>query len=235
MRQKPTFDLPADVRPAQYYPRQPREEQAARYREARGLGERMLREGKVAAFIVAGGQGTRLGWDAPKGTFPATPVRKASLFQAFAEFIRKAQDKYGSVIPWYIMTSPANDAATRAFFEEHRYFGLQPRNVMLFPQAMMPAIDCPPPKIDAGIFCEPPMSIATAMVSPSARPRPSIVAPMVPVRALGSTTSRIISQRVEPSAYAPKISASGVLSMTSRVTDVMIGRIMIASTTLAAK
>ncbi len=138
---KPRLDLPATIEPAPWYPHAPTGELEAKYAEARALGEKLLRDGKVAAFTVAGGQGTRLGWDGPKGTFPATPIRQAPLFQVFAEFIVKAQRKYGSTIPWYIMTSPVNDAPTRAFLAQRGYFGLNPKHVMIFPQAMMPAMD----------------------------------------------------------------------------------------------
>lgn len=141
VKNKPKFELPQNLQPATVYARTPKPADQAKYAEARQLGERLLREGKVAAFCVAGGQGTRLGWDAPKGTFPATPIRQASLFQVFAEYVQKAQQKYGSTIPFYIMTSPANHGPTVAFWKEHNYFGLDPKNVLHFPQAMMPAID----------------------------------------------------------------------------------------------
>jgi len=108
---------------------------------ARRRGERLLREGKVAALVVAGGQGTRLGFDGPKGSFPIAPVSGKSLFQIHAERILAAQRRYQSVMPWYIMTSEATDAPTRRFFEEHSYFGLAPRDVMFFRQGMMPALD----------------------------------------------------------------------------------------------
>ncbi len=141
VKNKPMVALPEKIDPAPWYPHQPTPELRDKYREARALGERLIRENKVAAFTVAGGQGTRLGWDAPKGTFPATPVRKASLFQCMAEYIIKTQRKYNAIVPWYIMTSPINDGPTRAFFEENNYFGLDPKNVMFFTQEMMPAMD----------------------------------------------------------------------------------------------
>jgi UDP-N-acetylglucosamine/UDP-N-acetylgalactosamine diphosphorylase len=100
-----------------------------------------LREGKVAAFTVAGGQGSRLGWDGPKGTFPATPIRKLPLFGCFAEYIQNIEQRYATTVPWYIMTSAANDGQTRAAFEENDYFGLDPNQIMFFQQGMMPAID----------------------------------------------------------------------------------------------
>ena len=91
---------------------------------ARAAGEAALRAGRVAAFTVAGGQGTRLGYDGPKGTFPVTPVRGRSLFQVFAEKILAAGRRHGRPLHWFIMTSHQNHAATEAFFAEHRHFGL---------------------------------------------------------------------------------------------------------------
>ena len=105
------------------------------------VGEQALREGKVAAFLVAGGQGTRLGFNAPKGTFPISPVKKKTLFQLHAEKIRAMSAKYGHAIPWYIMTSQTNHQATVSFFKENKYFGLDKRNIMFFSQDMLPAID----------------------------------------------------------------------------------------------
>ena len=137
---EPDVDLPEDVKPAPYYPREPGSDQEETYREARALGEKLIREGKVAAFMVAGGQGTRLGWDGPKGTYPATPVEGKTLFQVFAEQLRKTGQKYGVTPPWYLMTSDLNDADTRAFFEDNDFFGLDKKDVMFFKQGTMPSI-----------------------------------------------------------------------------------------------
>ncbi|MEM6855049.1 MAG: UDPGP type 1 family protein [Planctomycetota bacterium] len=141
VKQKPEFVLSDDIQPAPWYPYTPTADLEAKYAEARTLGEKLLGEGKIAAFTVAGGQGTRLGWDGPKGTFPATPIRGTTLFACFAEYLHKVEAKYGRAVPWYVMTSPINDAPTRAFFAENDYFGLDSGNIMIFPQAMMPAID----------------------------------------------------------------------------------------------
>ena len=141
VKKKPAFEMPDNLEPAPWFPHEPTAAQSGRYAEARTHGETLIAEGKVAAFTVAGGQGTRLGWDGPKGTFPATPIRGLTLFACFAEYLKKAEEKYGAPVPWYVMTSPINDAATRAFFEEEDYFGLNRDDVMIFPQAMMPAID----------------------------------------------------------------------------------------------
>jgi len=108
---------------------------------ARERGEQALRAGKVAAFTVAGGQGTRLGYDGPKGTYPVTPVTGKTLFQVFAEKILAATRRYGVEIPWFIMTSHANHEATEKAFREAGYFGLKPESVFLFRQGRMPAVD----------------------------------------------------------------------------------------------
>lgn len=108
-------------------------------RRAIARGEELLRAGKVAALTVAGGQGTRLGYDGPKGCFRISPVRRKPLFQLFAEQIAAAGRRAGRDVRWYLMTSPGNDAATQAFFREHSFFGLRPEQVVFFQQGVMPA------------------------------------------------------------------------------------------------
>jgi UDP-N-acetylglucosamine/UDP-N-acetylgalactosamine diphosphorylase len=108
---------------------------------ARDHGETLLREGKVAPLVVAGGQGTRLGFQGPKGAFPIGPVSSKCLFAFFAERILAAQKRYGPTAPWLVMTSPANDEETRKFFEANGFFGLPPQQVHFFVQGTMPAVD----------------------------------------------------------------------------------------------
>ncbi|MFO0814934.1 MAG: UDPGP type 1 family protein [Gemmatales bacterium] len=108
---------------------------------ARERGEAALRKNTVAVILVAGGQGTRLGHDAPKGTYPIGPVTQRSLFQIHAEKVLALQRKYQCRLPLLIMTSEENDAATRDFFAQHRYFGLSPASVTFFTQGMLPALD----------------------------------------------------------------------------------------------
>ncbi len=107
---------------------------------AKVAGEDALRAGRVAAFTVAGGQGTRLGYEGPKGTFPVTPLQQKTLFQVFAEKIRAAGLRYGRPLHWFIMTSHANHEATEAFFVEHGFFGLERERVHFFRQGRMPAV-----------------------------------------------------------------------------------------------
>ncbi len=106
---------------------------------ARKIGEELLREDKVAVFMVAGGQGSRLGFDGPKGCFSITPVKGKSLFQLHSEKLFALGKKYGKRFPLYIMTSEDNHNETKSFFTENDFFGLN--EVHLFKQDMMPAMD----------------------------------------------------------------------------------------------
>ena len=130
-----------DLQPAPYVSHPKNGGEATLWKEAIALGEDALRSGRVAAFTVAGGQGTRLGYDGPKGTFPVAPVSGNTLFQIFAHKLRAAEIRYKTSIPWYIMTSAINHDATVAAFEEADYFGLQEEQVMFFAQGRMPAVD----------------------------------------------------------------------------------------------
>lgn len=140
--QNPEISLPENLEPAPYYSSHPHtKEQQHYYRKAAKTGQKQLKEGRVAAFTVAGGQGTRLGFEGPKGTYPIAPLTGKSLFQLFAELLDGVQKKYKTVIPWYIMTSPANHEDTIGFFEQHDFFGLQREKVSFIQQGTMPALD----------------------------------------------------------------------------------------------
>ncbi len=139
---KPEFELPQRIEPPVWYPRDPgnprRPYDAGRFRAA---GEDLVRQGRVSAFCVAGGQGTRLGWDGPKGTYPATPITRKPLFQVFAEQLFAAGRRWGRSIPLYVMTSPLNHEPTVEFFAQREYFGLPREDVMFFQQGVMPSFD----------------------------------------------------------------------------------------------
>lgn len=144
---------PASIAPAKYYSLDGDWDRAG----FQAKGEELIRGSKVACFTVAGGQGSRLGYDGPKGCYPTSCVSEKPLFQIFAEGIRRSQEKYVAVIPWYIMTSPLNHEATQAFFAEHNFFGLESGNVMFFEQGVMPSLDAQ----SGQILMADPMRLAT--------------------------------------------------------------------------
>ena len=114
------------------------EEEKSRFEEA---GIAALKAGKVAAVLLAGGQGTRLGSPAPKGTFDIGVTRPLYIFE---QLIRNLQDSCracGETVPLLIMTSEKNDGETRAFFEERDYFGYPADKIRFFVQDMAPSVD----------------------------------------------------------------------------------------------
>ncbi len=131
----------AEMSVPQAFPAQPTVEFEPTYARGRELGEQLLRDNRVGAMVVAGGQGTRLGFDGPKGAYPIGPVSGKCLFQLFAESILATNRRYQCRVPWYVMTSTTNHEATMAFFESAEYFGLAAEDVVFFKQGMMPAAD----------------------------------------------------------------------------------------------
>lgn len=134
-------DLPKKFGPAEFYPSQPTAANVERYAKARKLGSELISGGKVAAFVVAGGQGTRLGFDGPKGNYPISPIKNKTLFEIFAETIQAASEKYETELNWYIMTSPLNYDATVQIFEGNDYYGLGKSRVFIFQQGTLPNFD----------------------------------------------------------------------------------------------
>jgi UDP-N-acetylglucosamine/UDP-N-acetylgalactosamine diphosphorylase len=114
---------------------------AAQWTAAFDAGSAAIQAGRVAAFTVAGGQGTRLGYDGPKGTYPVSPVSSKTLFQVFAEKIARSGERFGVTIPWFILTSEINNDATVAAFEAADYFGLKKDSVHFIVQGLVPAVD----------------------------------------------------------------------------------------------
>lgn len=110
------------------------------WRQAKSHGEAQLRDGRVGAILVAGGQGARLGFDKPKGIFPIGPLSQRSLFQVFCEQLLARGRQAGAVIPYFVMTSDATHDDTVAFFEQNHFFGLKSRDVYFFRQGKLPAV-----------------------------------------------------------------------------------------------
>ena len=112
------------------------------YKYYDNIGKKAIREGKLAAVTMAGGQGTRLGHDGPKGTFDIGLDSHKSLFELLCDSLKEEGKKYGVIIPWFIMTSRENNKATIEFFEKHKYFGYQKdKNLFFFIQGELPMMD----------------------------------------------------------------------------------------------
>jgi UDP-N-acetylglucosamine/UDP-N-acetylgalactosamine diphosphorylase len=134
--------LPDHFDPAPSYTPVPSDKrQQEWYAAARDLGGKLISQGKVAAFVVAGGQGTRLGFDGPKGDFPVSPLKNKTLFRIFAETISAVSNRYRASPAWYVMTSPLNYGATCDIFRRENYYGLNPKNVLIFQQGTLPNFD----------------------------------------------------------------------------------------------
>jgi UDP-N-acetylglucosamine/UDP-N-acetylgalactosamine diphosphorylase len=132
--------------------------ESASARETREIGEGLIRSSKTAFLTVAGGQGSRLGYDGPKGMFPISPIRRLTLFALFAERLLAARRWYGVEMPWLVMTSPHNLASTEEYFRNEGWFGLGEGSVSFFEQGMVPAL-APDGSLliglDGGLFLNP--------------------------------------------------------------------------------
>lgn len=121
------------------------------------IGKDSIINGKYAVVTLAGGQGTRLGYKGPKGTFELDIKPKKSLFEILCDNLKTTREKYNVTIPWYIMTSIYNDEATKKFFEEKNYFGYPKDMVYFFKQGELPLID-----ISGNLILEEPYKIKEA-------------------------------------------------------------------------
>ena len=116
-------------------------ERERRAPELRKAGERAYRDGRVAALVVAGGPGTRLGFDGPKGCFPLAPHSRKPIYRLHAEKVLSLSRRVGREVPLLVMTSPATDEATREFFAANRDFGLAEGQTRVFVQGTVPSLD----------------------------------------------------------------------------------------------
>ncbi len=105
------------------------------------LGKNIICNNQYAVVTMSGGQGTRLGYDGPKGTFKID-IRPESkyLFEILADRLKEANKKYNVTIPWYIMTSTENNDDIVEFFKLHKYFGYPKESIMFFEQGNLPLI-----------------------------------------------------------------------------------------------
>lgn len=113
----------------------------AKKEEFESCGIDAIKNCKVGAILLAGGQGTRLGFDKAKGMYNIGVNKELYIFEQLVANLMKVTEKAGAWVPFYIMTSDKNDSQTRAFFEEHNYFGYNKDYVKFFVQEMVPAVD----------------------------------------------------------------------------------------------
>lgn len=111
------------------------------YEKYYNIGSKIIKDGKYAVVTMAGGQGTRLGYVAPKGTFKIGGGVDKSLFEALSDTIKDAKNKFDTTIPWYIMTSRENNDATEKFFEKNDFFGLPYEDIKFFKQGELPMLN----------------------------------------------------------------------------------------------
>jgi UDP-N-acetylglucosamine/UDP-N-acetylgalactosamine diphosphorylase len=137
---KSVLSLAGEIKPTRVIPIPETPNEKKYQRDAHCVGESLISQGKVAALIVAGGQGVRLGHNQPKGTFPISPIMNKTLFQLFAEQVKALSVRYNTRIPLLIMTSYENHDDTVVFFNSFDFFGLAKENVHFFQQGMLPTI-----------------------------------------------------------------------------------------------
>ena len=127
----------ADIKPIDYIDKYKLNGDYKYYEE---IGEKSIKAGKLAVVTMAGGQGTRLGHDGPKGTYDIGLESHKSLFELLCDYIKEQSNKYNVQIPWFIMTSKENNQATIDFFKQNKFFGYE-KNIYFFVQGELPMID----------------------------------------------------------------------------------------------
>ncbi len=129
------------------------EEEISKYSK---IGYDVIKAGKLAIITLAGGQGTRLGYKGPKGSYEIDIPPKKSLFEFACDNLKNFKNDYGIALNWYVMTSPANDKATKEYFKLNNYFDYPKDKIKFFIQDTLPLID-----VDTRVLLETPYSIKT--------------------------------------------------------------------------
>lgn len=136
---KENTDNRDDIEPMEYLDKYKLNE---KYKYYEDIGKRAIKSGKLAAVTMAGGQGTRLGHNGPKGTYDIGLDSNKSLFELLCDSLKEEGKKYDVTIPWFIMTSRENNEETIKFFEKNKYFGYQKdKNIFFFIQGELPMVD----------------------------------------------------------------------------------------------
>ena len=126
-----------NVEPIDYWDK---ERLGGKYDFYENIGIEAIKAGKLAAVTMAGGQGTRLGHNGPKGSYDIGLDSHKSLFELLCDGLKEMGKKYEVEIPWFIMTSEENNEETIEFFKKNKYFGYE-KNVHFFVQGQLPMVD----------------------------------------------------------------------------------------------
>lgn len=121
------------------------------------VGLEAIRANKVGAVLLAGGMGTRLGSDAPKGVYNIGVTKELYIFECLIRNLMRVTDMAGNPIYLFVMTSDKNHEETMSFFEKHNYFGYPGEYIRFFKQEMAPAVD-----YDGKVFLEEKGKMATS-------------------------------------------------------------------------
>lgn len=109
--------------------------------EFESIGIKAIQEGKLGAVLLAGGQGSRLGFEHPKGMFNIGESKTLYIFECLINNLLKVVKQADAWIPLFVMTSEENDLETKKFFAKHNYFGYSEANILFFVQEQLPTVD----------------------------------------------------------------------------------------------
>lgn len=136
-KEKPSF-MDSKIEPIDYTDKSKLSKEE--YEKYKAIGEKKIKEGKLAVVTMAGGQGTRLGHSGPKGTYDLGLDTHKSIFEILTDTLNEARKKYEVDISWYIMTSEENNKPTVEFFKQHNFFGYPEKCVTFFKQGKLPML-----------------------------------------------------------------------------------------------
>lgn len=136
-KEKPSF-MDSKIEPIDYTDKSKLSKEE--YEKYKAIGEKKIKEGKLAVVTMAGGQGTRLGHSGPKGTYDLGLDTHKSIFEILTDTLNEARKKYEVDIPWYIMTSEENNKPTVEFFKQHNFFDYPEKCVTFFKQGKLPML-----------------------------------------------------------------------------------------------